>query len=59
MNKTKKRIETLNKKRNEAINKHLKELTEKIKDYNKPERIEKRKVIDKQLHAIGRYFNLN
>jgi hypothetical protein len=59
MTRTEKRIETLNIKRIKAMDKHMQELTEKIKDYNKPERIEKRKVIEKQLHAIGRYFNLN
>ena len=59
MTRTEKRIETLNIKKIKAMNKHVKELTEKIKDYNRPQRIEKRKVIENNLHAIGRYFNLN
>lgn len=59
MTRTEKRIETLNIKRIKAMNKHIKELTEKIKDYNKPERIENRNTIESHLHAIGRHFNLN
>ena len=59
MTRTEKRIETLNIKRIKAMDKHMQELTEKIKDYNKPERVKKRNIIENHLHVIGRYFNLN
>ena len=59
MNEAKKRIETLNIKRIRAMDEHIRQLTQKIVDYNNTQRVNKRNIIEKQLHAIGRYFNLN
>jgi len=59
MNKIEKRIETLNIERIIAMDEHIRKLTQKIVDYNNTQRVNKRNIIEKQLHAIGRYFNLN
>ena len=59
MTRTEKRIQEQHQKQEKDIQIWWNNYWHKLEQYNKPERVKKRNTIEKQLHAIGRYFNLN